>query len=485
MAGPHVERKETASTVLLDVEAGEHGKKADQRFTETEPRRDVPAGDDPKFRILVLGDFSGRRDAGSARKPVMIDRDNFDDIMRAMNVRANLELGRGAIQAPLHFQELDDFEPDALYAKCALFRASEDAPVASESPLAMPAARPDASLLSSSRLLDDILEQSAAPEEPSRATPEDPLQSMIDRAVAPFRVPAETAAAKDARAQREDRNAVLMRAILGHPEFQALEAAWRAIYMLVRGLETDGDLKLYIWDVSKAALARDLGQTDVRGSELFRVVVEETVGTPDSEPWAVIAANYAFERNQDDIALLRTISSIAYLAGAPFLAESVPPDANDEAATQRWAELRKSPHANCIGLAMPRMILRLPYGRDTYPIESFPFEEMPQPCHSQYLWGNPAFACAYLLGKSFNAYGWAFQPGLLRKIDGLPFHTVVEGGETRSQPCAEILLSDREIEEILDEGVMVLASVKNQDAVVLPRFQSIADPPAALTGRWG
>jgi hypothetical protein len=32
---------------------------------------------------------------------------------------------------------------------------------------------------------------------------------------------------------------------------------------------------------------------------------------------------------------------------------------------------------------------------------------------------------------------------------------------------------------------MPLASVKNRDSVVLVRFQSIAEPPAALAGRWG
>ena len=73
---------------------------------------------------------------------------------------------------------------------------------------------------------------------------------------------------------------------------------------------------------------------------------------------------------------------------------------------------------------------------------------------------------------------------MLRQIDGLPFHLVEINGEKRAQPCAEVLLTDREIEYILNEGFMPLASIKNRDSVVLVRFQSIAEPPAALAGPW-
>jgi len=37
---------------------------------------------------------------------------------------------------------------------------------------------------------------------------------------------------------------------------------------------------------------------------------------------------------------------------------------------------------------------------------------------------------------------------------------------------------------MMDRGIMPLASLRNQDAVHLVRFQSIAEPAAALGGRW-
>jgi type VI secretion system protein ImpC len=177
---------------------------------------------------------------------------------------------------------------------------------------------------------------------------------------------------------------------------------------------------------------------------------------------------------------------IARAAGAPFIAESVPSRDENAADHRAWQTLRRSEQARWIGLAMPRFLLRLPYGKNTSEIDSFDFEEMPGPPeHQNYLWANPAFACAYLLGRSFSEYGWSFTPGMVQDIGGLPLHTWQADAETHTQPCAEVLLTDRDAELILDEGLMPLTCINNFDCLRLVRFQSIADPPAALAGRWG
>ena len=48
----------------------------------------------------------------------------------------------------------------------------------------------------------------------------------------------------------------LMRKILHNRKFQSLEAAWRGLYLMVRGADTSVDLKIYILDLSKADLCR-------------------------------------------------------------------------------------------------------------------------------------------------------------------------------------------------------------------------------------
>ncbi len=143
------------------------------------------------------------------------------------------------------------------------------------------------------------------------------------------------------------------------------------------------------------------------------------------------------------------------------------------------------PEASAIGLALPRFLLRLPYGKKTDPIESFDFEEMPEaPSHEDYLWGNPAFACAALLAQSFSEYGWEMRPGAHAQIDGLPLHVYQRDGESELKPCAEALLTEDAAAHILENGLMPLVSLKERDSVRLVRFQSIAKPLRALAGGW-
>jgi type VI secretion system protein ImpC len=147
--------------------------------------------------------------------------------------------------------------------------------------------------------------------------------------------------------------------------------------------------------------------------------------------------------------------------------------------------LRRAPVARWLGLALPRFLLRLPYGKNTDAIDSFAFEEMTTPPeHEWYLWGHPAIACAYLLGESFARYGWAMRPGAINEIDGLPAHVYKSDGESELKPCAEVLLTEEAAETLLDAGFMPLASIKGADRVRLVRFQSAANPPTPLAGRW-
>ncbi len=452
--------------VRLDVNAGDPEKQPEPRPVEAEP-------EDP-FRILILGDFSGgeNRSALGSRRPRRIDRDNFDDVLGRMHAQATLRMGSAAT-VRLNFATLADFEPDSIFERCELFHGSASIPTAGSEHAGNPPARDapaatsssmaaDAARLASGSLLDEIVEQSDVQRSPELGSD---LRSVIARVVAPYVV----------RTAREDRSAldqahsVLMRAILHHPQFQALEAAWRALDWLTRGLDTDGGLSLHILDVTREELERGL---DALTPHL----------TPQ-EPWAAIAGNYVFDRSAGDIALLQRLGAIAGRAGAPWIAESTPPDEGSD--HPEWRALRGSPEARWIGLALPRFLARMPYGPRTYAIESFPFEEIPgRPEHSDFLWANPAFACAWLLGRAFNEYGWRFHPDELRQMEGLPYYPFEADGEMQSQPSAEVVLTDREIDFIQDQGLMALAAMKHRDVAMLMRFQSVAEPAAALAGRW-
>jgi len=150
-----------------------------------------------------------------------------------------------------------------------------------------------------------------------------------------------------------------------------------------------------------------------------------------------------------------------------------------------WAELRRQPEAEAVGLALPRFLLRLPYGKKTSPLESFDFEEFPElPVHEDYLWGNPAFAVALLLAQSFLDAGWEMRAGSATEVDKLPLHVYRRDAQPESKPCAEVLLTEDAAERIVEEGLIPMVSFKDGDLVRVVRFQSIAEPPRALAGRW-
>src|SRR5215471_6287539 len=82
--------------------------------------------DEPPFRILVLGNFSGDAETKTvaSRRPVEIDRDNFDEVMTKLGTSVDLDLQGEPIT--LRFTELEDFHPDRIFAQVPLFADLRD-----------------------------------------------------------------------------------------------------------------------------------------------------------------------------------------------------------------------------------------------------------------------------------------------------------------------------------------------------------------------
>lgn len=502
----------------------------DVELTSTmEKPQGVADGQSP-FRILVLGDFSGRRNRGlieplGARRPVFVDRDNLDEVLRKTGVKISLDVvGKDAPPVVIGCAGLEDFHPDRLYERIEVFSALRDTregladpstfaalagawqgavtPPASPAP-ATPSP-PPASVERPGDFLDRVLD--ATGERPSSASASEGAadwDKFMRQITAPHLEPKPHPQQREIIAAVDAATGELMRRVLHHPEFQALEAAWRGLHFLVSRVETNEQLTLYLLDLSKEELAADLlASDDLTHTDLYTLLVEEAAQTPGAEPWAFVAGLYAFDQTIDDAHVLAGVSMIARAAGAPFVAAAHPrlvgctslaetPDPArwrwlpDEDARSAWDALRDMPEAGFLGLCLPRFLLRLPYGAETDPIGSFEFEEMPGvPKHEDYLWGNPAFACACLVAHAFTESGWDLQPGDVLDIAELPLHVYKEHGASRATPCAEALLTVQAAEVILGRGVMPLLSFKDQDRVRLARFQSLAEPPASLRGRW-
>jgi len=459
------------------------------------------------FRILILGDFKGagtERAPIAGRRPKPVDCDNLDEVLASLSPSVQLP------QGTLRFRAVDDFHPDRIYRRSESLRElaslrSQPAPAPPPPPKLAPAPPP----VPGRTLLESMLAQ--ADEAPASRVVEQPdaMADFLKRAVAPHLAPREDPRQLEWSARVDAAIAGQLRAILHHPGFQSLEAAWRAVAMLIDRLQPDADLKIYIFDATLDEIAPTpvspdqpsvVGQVSTCQPPAAGQVspaqpaaagqasacqpqpssIQQCLGGSQT-PWSLIVGNYAFSRSTEDTARLRTLAALAASLGAPFLAEAAPPS---DPPSADWNELVHSAEARWIGLALPRFLLRLPYGKDTSPTEEIAFEEMPESVHAEYLWGNPAFFCATVLGLAFRADGWEMHPERHREIGNLPQHIYRQDGEPTAKPCAEVLLTDTDAEFILDNGFMPLASMKDRDSVLLVRLQSIADPPTRLPGRW-
>ncbi len=489
----------------------------------------IEVGPETPFCIALLGDFGGRdlRAAPASadpplagRRPLAVDRDNLDAVLRAVAPEIVVPLDSAdAPRARIRFAEMEDFTPERLVARMEVFpalrAAARGAPPAGQragtggaaGPGTAPGAaeaeptgngtRSLAADLSAGSLLDRMLEEAggepAAPASPSSGAAT--MEDFLRRITAPHLVREEAPDAAAARRLGESLVAEQLRRILHDPRFQALEALWRTVFFLTRRLETGHELRLSLVNVSRAEFAADLGAA---GGGALRQLLSENAPAAGTAPWALLVGLYAFGPGEEDVALLAGAAALAREVGAPFVAGAEPalvgardfatgadPDGWAREPAPAWAAFRRTPEARHVGLALPRFMLRLPYGREGELCEVPGFEEAAEPPrHEEYLWGNAAAVCALLLAQGFSLTGWDLRPGAIAEVGGLPLHLYRSGGETLAWPCAETWLGERAADRILERGPMALASMKNQDSVRLVRFQSVADPLAALAGRW-
>lgn len=485
--------------------------------------------DKTPFHILVLGNWTGNTENSTElnkRRPIAIERDNFDDVLRKLRPQLKLSFDNDS-SLNLTFTEIDDFHPDNIFRQIPLFEnlrdirkklknsdtfneaAREVRSWFSETETALkseePAETQSSTVIESDNLLDQILGGTSGDSTPykRKVTESSELSNFINDIVSPHLVRIDLAEQSSLLLAVDEVISDLMRKILHHKDFQALESAWRGLYFLVMKTDTDTDLKFYLFDMSKDECADNLKAVkSLVESVYYQWTAGETLETTFGERWAVVCGNYEFAPNVDDIATLVRLSKIGNSSHTPFISHisskvlgvdslaDTPTSrdwnlSEDSSESKLWYALRNTSQSEFLGMAMPRFLIRLPYGMKTDPIESFSFEEFNESSnHESYLWTNPSFACAYLLAKSFRKYGWEMAENIAREINGLPMHVYEEDDETKMKPCAEIPMTELSVQKMIDVGAIPFVSFRDSDKIRIASFQSIALTGGRLKGRW-
>lgn len=287
--------------------------------------------------------------------------------------------------------------------------------------------------------------------------------------------------------------------ILHHPSFQKLEGSWRGLRYLMDQSETSDKLKIKVLNATKKELLRDLQRApEFDQSALFKKVYEEEFGVFGGAPFAAMVGDYEFGRGPEDMELLEKISQVAAAAHAPFLTAAAPEMLNldsfasleaprdiakifDTTEYAKWKSFRQSEDSRYVGLCLPHVLGRLPYGKDGVTIESFNYEEgVDGTEHNKYLWTNAAYALGARLTNSFALYGWCasirgVEGGGL--VEGLPTHNfTTDSGDVAMKCPTEVPITDRREKELADQGFIPLVHCKGTDYAAFFSVQSAQKP---------
>lgn len=284
---------------------------------------------------------------------------------------------------------------------------------------------------------------------------------------------------------------------------QKLEGSWRGLHYLVQQTETSGTLKIKVMNISKADLLKDFkNASEFDQSQIFKKIYEEEYGMLGGNSFGALIGDYEFGRLPQDVELLEKMSGVAATSHAPFIAAATPALFNFESFTElagprdlekifdseaylKWNMFRKSDDSRYVGLCLPHVLMRLPYGKETVPIEEFDYEEnVDGRDHSKYLWGNAAYAFGARLTDAFARYEWcAAIRGVMGGglVEGLPAHTfITDDGDVATKCPTEIAITDRRENELAKLGFIPLCYYKGTDTAVFMGAQSTQKPQLYL-----
>ena len=174
--------------------------------------------------------------------------------------------------------------------------------------------------------------------------------------------------------------------ILHNPRFQRIEASWRGISYLINTISKNNIVKIKILTTSWHELSRDFDRSgDIEDSTIFKRVYNEEFGMPGGVPFGVMLCDFEIHHRTysdykvDDITTLTALSSVAAAAFVPMILGASPRVFGVDSFVEiervknlvqsfqttefiRYRQLRKKEDSRFIGLVLPRILMRKPYG---------------------------------------------------------------------------------------------------------------------------
>jgi len=289
--------------------------------------------------------------------------------------------------------------------------------------------------------------------------------------------------------------------IMHHEEFQKLEGSWRGLNQMVMSTETGETMKIRVMNISKKDMLRDFqAASEFTESAVWKKIYENEFGQYGGDPYGCLVGDFEFGKGPQDIELLEHLSTVAAASHAPFISSASAqmfgldsftdlPNPRDLAKifdksnpeNTKWLSYRDSEDSRFACLVLPHVLGRLPYGKETVPVEAFDFEEdVDGQDHGKYLWTNAAYSFAQRLTDSFSKHHWCVAirgPEGGGLVEGLPIHAFkTREGDVGAKCPTEVLIPDTREKELSDMGFIPLIHCKNTDYAAFFGSNSVQRP---------
>lgn len=483
------------------------------------PEEPVAIPPEAPFRVAILADLSGRANRGellrrtelAAQKPLKADATNLEKLLDRAGARLLIPVGGGEHYATLTFAELDDFYPERFLREVellddlrdirskldrgsgfdALVSKMQDWAVEGHQPLRPPGTLSRATAIPVTPSLFDLPAYQSQPTV-DESQPMLTGDGLIARAVGPYVPRDEEPTEEQAMAAIDKALHDVLREILHHPDYQALESTWRGLDWFMRRLAKGSKVEFVLFDITAEEFAIDLADGDnLNESAIYELLVKKTAHAPDGLPWAMIVGLYQFDATGPHADLLGRMGKIASLLQAPFLSAMQPGVLNEgwelgPEEASAWKQLREQVEAGWVGLATPGFLMRLPVGQSSRPLEEYePFEEFSPDLGSRScLWGNPALAVAATLGLNYIQYGWKFKPGVKADLGSMPLYSYRNEDDEQVGVSVERKFTGATATQLVKLGWMPIMGSRTMDVIEVAKVVSLALEPKDLLGRW-
>jgi predicted component of type VI protein secretion system len=441
------------------------------------------------FTVVFLGAFGGDAGDGTLHK---IEVETIDTLITKLQPSITLALdSEPSPLITLHFASIDDFHPDGLLDQLSNYRplkqgdravSTSDKQTVSNTEMGA-----DDEVESQQETLSRLLGRRPLSTEKRQQTgsslssaKESMIADVVRRLAQNASGPAQPESVDEAASDRlkDQDKTLLLRNLLHHERFQTLESNWRSVEWFMHTIEPDPAIGCYLLDIAPIELERErLNHADVTSSSLYRLLRDELERHDLLESSLILIDNHDYGPDEENLARLDWLGSLVGDFDGTLIAEASPVflRQDDEAGDrlQAWHDFRKLEVAKRTALLYPKVLLRLPYGDATDPVQSQSFEELDEQWSlEELLWGNPAYAQVALWLDQWTRQDSTDQTPILTD---LPAYTYVRDGERQLQPCTKEILREQQVGQLLDIGLVPVIGSRNRNVIQLPWFQHLAN----------